>query len=182
PREGAGDARGARPMMRSTKARLALALAALGACGAALGCRPGGGERFPGAPVVLVSIDTLRSDHLPAYGYRRVAAPAIDALAKDGVLFERAWSHCPLTLPSHLTVLTGQLPGHHGVRDNVGYPFDPDRHPFLPRLFKAAGYATGGAVPSVVLRAETGLGRGFDAYDAAFHAGADDRLDTIQRP
>ena len=144
-------------------------------------CRRGSGERFPGAPVVLVSIDTLRSDHLPAYGYGRVATPAIDALAKDAVVFERAYSHVPLTLPSHLTVLTGQLPGHHGVRDNVGYPFDPDHHPFLPRAFKAAGYATGGAVSSFVLRAETGIGRGFDAYDSTMPHERDERLDTIQR-
>jgi arylsulfatase A-like enzyme/Tfp pilus assembly protein PilF len=152
------------------------------AAGAGGGNEGSGALRFPRAPVVLISIDTLRSDHLPAYGYRGVETPAIDALASDAVLFERAWSHCPLTLPSHLTVLTGQLPGHHGVRDNVGYPFDPDRHPFLPRVFKAAGYATGGAVSSFVLRAETGIGRGFDAYDSALHGGADDRLDTIQRP
>ncbi len=150
--------------------------------GATAAGESGGGERFPGAPVVLISIDTLRSDHLPAYGYAKVATPAIDGLARDGVLFERAYSHCPLTLPSHLTVLTGQLPGHHGVRDNLGYPFDVERHPFLPRVFKAAGYATGGAVSSYVLRAETGIGKGFDAYDATFHAIPDDRFDTIQRP
>jgi choline-sulfatase len=162
---------------------LLAALPLLAACG-----RGGPGEsaaaveRFPGAPVVLISIDTLRSDHLPAYGYARVATPAIDALARDAILFERAYSHVPLTLPSHLTILSGQLPGHHGVRDNVGYPFDPDRHPFLPRAFKAAGYATGGAVSSFVLRAETGIGRGFDAYDSTMRHERDERLDTIQRP
>ncbi len=172
--------RGRAPGARSA-ARLAALLAALpllAACG-----RGGGGAlRFPGAPVVLISIDTLRSDHLPAYGYRKVETPAIDALARDAVLFERAWSQVPLTLPSHLTILTGQLPGHHGVRDNVGYPFDPDRHPFLPRALKAAGYATGGAVSSFVLRAETGIGRGFDAYDSTMRPDGEARLDTIQRP
>jgi len=63
-----------------------------------------------GAPVILISIDTLRADHLPVYGYRGVRTPAIDALRRDGILFENAYSHCPMTLPSHLSVLTGLLP------------------------------------------------------------------------
>src|SRR5947209_19489381 len=90
----------------------------------ALGCRPHGEGSvgpFPGAPILVISIDTLRSDHLPAYGYKGVETPAIDALAKDSILYERAYSHIPLTLPSHATLLTGQLPGENGVRDNVGY-------------------------------------------------------------
>ena len=53
-------------------------------------------------PVILISVDTLRSDHLPAYGYEGVETPAIDGLRKDGVLFERAYSHVPLTLPAHV--------------------------------------------------------------------------------
>ena len=71
----------------------------------------------PGAPVILISIDTLRSDRLPAYGYAEVRTPAIDSLIDDAVLFERAYSHYPLTLPSHVSVLTGLLPDRHGVRD-----------------------------------------------------------------
>src|SRR6185436_382474 len=72
-----------------------------------------------GAPIVLISIDPLRSDHLPAYGYRGVATPAIDALRRDSILFERAFSHAPLTLPSHVSLLTGLVPSEHGVRDNL---------------------------------------------------------------
>src|SRR5689334_18229153 len=72
-------------------------------------------------PVILISIDTLRSDHLPAYGYRGVATPNIDALRADSILYERAYSHCPLTLPSHATILTGRLPADNGLRDNVGF-------------------------------------------------------------
>jgi hypothetical protein len=62
---------------------------------------------FPGAPVVLISIDTLRSDRLPAYGYGGVETPHLDRLRRDAILFESAWSPCPMTLPSHVTMLTG---------------------------------------------------------------------------
>ncbi|HKH49497.1 MAG TPA: sulfatase-like hydrolase/transferase [Thermoanaerobaculia bacterium] len=120
---------------------------------------------FPGAPIIVISIDTLRSDHLPAYGYKGVATPAIDAFRRDAILFERAYSHTPLTLPSHVSLLTGLLPNHHGVRDNIGYLFDPARHPHLPRLLKTAGYATGAAVSAFVLRGDTGLGKDFDLYE-----------------
>ncbi len=65
---------------------------------------------FPKAPVILISIDTLRADHLPAYGDSKVATPNIDALRSDGLLFENAYSHCPMTLPSHVSMLTGLLP------------------------------------------------------------------------
>src|SRR3982751_5473489 len=62
---------------------------------------------FPGAPVIVISIDTLRADHLPLYGYSHVATPNIDALAHDSVVFDYAVSQCPLTLPSHVSLLTG---------------------------------------------------------------------------
>ncbi len=149
------------------------------------GCRGRGGETatsFPRAPIVLISIDTLRSDHLPAYGYRGVETPAIDALAKDGILYERAYSHIPLTLPSHLSILTGLLPADHGVRDNVGYRFHAERVPYLPRLLKAAGYKTGGAVSAYVLRAETGIAQGFDFYEGAIELRMSETLGRSQRP
>ncbi len=120
---------------------------------------------FPGAPLVLVSIDTLRSDHLPAYGYRRVATPAIDALRRDALLFERAYCHYPMTLPSHVALLSGELPPVNGVRDNSGFPFDSARHTFLPRLLKRAGYDTAAVVSAAVLASSTGLAGGFDLYD-----------------
>src|SRR5689334_13557171 len=75
-------------------------------------------------PVILISIDTLRSDHLPAYGYKGVETPNIDALRADSILYERAYSHVPLTLPSHVSILTGMLPSAHGIRDNVGNRVD----------------------------------------------------------
>src|SRR5438093_8451167 len=115
-------------------------------------------------PVILISIDTLRSDHLPAYGYRDVDTPNIDALRTDAILFQRAYSHVPLTLPSHTTMFTGSLPAQNGVRDNLGFRLGPSV-PTLPELLKKNGYATAAAVSAFVLRRETGIARGFDEYD-----------------
>ena len=104
--------------------------------------------KAPYAPVILISIDTLRSDHLPAYGYRGVETPNIDAFRRDGILFRNAYSHCPMTLPSHVSILTGLLPTQHGVRDNQGFHFDAAKHPTVASLLRAHGYATGAAVSS----------------------------------
>ncbi|MGZ7031189.1 MAG: sulfatase-like hydrolase/transferase [Thermoanaerobaculia bacterium] len=120
---------------------------------------------FPAAPVILISIDTLRADHLPAYGYKAVATPALDALAADGVVFEHVYSQCPLTLPSHVTTLTGLLPTTHGVRNNLGFRYDAARFVSLPQTLHHHGYVTGGAVSSYVLRGDTGLRSAFDWYD-----------------
>ncbi|HET7436947.1 MAG TPA: sulfatase-like hydrolase/transferase, partial [Thermoanaerobaculia bacterium] len=79
---------------------------------------------FENAPVIVISIDTLRADHLPAYGYNGVQTPAIDALRKDSILFTNAYSHVPLTLPSHVSMLTGLLPPENKVRNNIGYQLD----------------------------------------------------------
>ena len=77
-----------------------LAAAALACALLSAGCRrEPKAATFSGAPVVLVSVDTLRSDHLPAYGYAGVETPALDALRKDSILFTHAFSHVPLTLP-----------------------------------------------------------------------------------
>ena len=117
-------------------------------------------------PILLVSIDTLRSDRLPAYGYRSGATPALDRLARDGVLYERAYAQVPLTLPSHATLLTGLLPPAHGARDNVGFALAAGTGVTLAERLARLGYATGGAVSTFVLRPESGLGRGFERYDA----------------
>src|SRR5438067_1999359 len=127
---------------------------------------------FQNAPVILISVDTLRSDHLPAYGYRGVQTPNIDALRSDSILFERAYSHCPMTLPSHLSILTGLLPTEHGVRNNIGYRFDNTRYRTLQKVLRDHGYRTGAAVSSYVLRGETGISGGFDFYDDAIPVAA----------
>jgi arylsulfatase A-like enzyme/predicted Zn-dependent protease len=115
-------------------------------------------------PIVVVSIDTLRADHLPAYGYTKVKTPALDALAADGVVFERAYSHAPQTLPAHVALLSGQLPFETGVRDNVGFAVKPGAR-LLPQMLRDRGFATGGVVSAYVLRKDTGIGQGFDFFD-----------------
>lgn len=138
--------------------------------------------RFPDAPVVLISVDTLRSDRLPMYGYGKVATPALDAFRKDAVLFERAYSHVPLTLPSHTSLFTGLEPGTHGVLDNSGYRL-PAGDPTLAELLKRAGYATGGAVSAAVLAGRSGIGRGFDVWEDRVEAkGPVSMLDFVERP
>lgn len=139
------------------------------------------GARFRGAPVILISIDTLRSDHLPLYGYRGVETPALDALAHDGVVFDEAWSHCPMTLPSHVSMLTGELPTTHGVRNNLGFRYSAAAHPSLPQRLQQIGYATGAAVSSYVLRGETGLRDAFQFYDDAVDPEPGGRFREYQR-
>lgn len=134
---------------------------------AAPGCgKRGGSARYPNAPVVIVSIDTLRSDHLPVYGYRNVETPGIDAFRREAILYERAYAHVPLTLPSHATLFTGLLPAGHGIHDNLGYTLAPSAGTLASRL-KQAGYRTGGAVSAVVLSHLSGISRGFDFWDDA---------------
>jgi arylsulfatase A-like enzyme/tetratricopeptide (TPR) repeat protein len=132
-------------------------------CGA--GCR-GASQRFafPGAPIVVISVDTLRADRLPAYGYAKVETPAIDALRQQSVLFENAYSHVPLTLPSHAALFTGLLPPANGVRDNLGYRLGQAPET-MAAFFGKSGYATGGAVSSLVLAGTTGIGRGFSKWE-----------------
>ena len=117
-----------------------------------------------GAPVVVISVDTLRADHLPAYGYTHVDTPHLDALRKDSVLFANAYSHVPLTLPSHVSIFTGLLPPQNGVRDNLGYALGA-APATIATVLKAGGYATGGAVSSIVLSHATGVSRGFDFWE-----------------
>jgi arylsulfatase A-like enzyme/Flp pilus assembly protein TadD len=164
------------PLRLLLPALLAASLSAVGACS-----RPQP-TIFPQAPIVLISIDTLRSDRLPDYGYRGVATPAISRLRRDGILFERAYAHVPLTLPSHLSMFTGLLPPEHGVRDNMGYRFDAGRHGYLPSLLKEAGYRTGGAVSAYVLRGETGFAEGFEFYEAEIPMRSVEVFGDNQRP
>jgi len=141
---------------------LCLAAAVSSACGRGSGAgRP---ETFPGAPVILISVDTLRSDHLPFYGYKGVETSALSALRNDSILFEKAYAHVPLTLPSHASVFTGRVPAEHGIHDNLGYHLRRDI-PTLAELLNKGGYATGGAISCYVLKGDSGVGRGFDFYD-----------------
>lgn len=115
-------------------------------------------------PIILISIDTLRADRLPAYGYAALDTPAIDTLAGDAILFERAYSHSPQTLPAHASILTGKLPFEHAVRDNLGFALGADET-LLQDLLAVREYTSAAVVSSYVLREGVGLARGFDVYD-----------------
>ena len=146
----------------------------IGAGFAAWLARYSGARSSSNGPVILVVIDTLRADRLPVYGYTAGRAPVLTAFAREAVVFDRAYAHAPQTLPSHASMFTGRLPFEHKVRDNLGFTLS-DGTATLASMFKAAGYATGGFVSAYVLRPETGIGHGFDVYDARFPAMAADR-------
>ncbi|PYX56382.1 MAG: hypothetical protein DMG76_14950 [Acidobacteria bacterium] len=117
--------------------------------------------------VILITLDTVRADHLGCYGNKNIETPTLDALGRDGVVFERAFSQVPLTWPSHAAILTGMYPFQNGVQDFTGQPLDP-RIRSAAQAFKQHGYATGAVVSAFVLDRSWGLARGFDFYDDAF--------------
>jgi arylsulfatase A-like enzyme len=123
------------------------------------------------ADLVLISVDTLRPDAL-GWVAGRNATPAIDALARGGVRFPAAVSPVPLTLPAHVSLMTGVLPRRHGVRDN-GQVLGP-APATLAEVLRARGYATAAFVSGYTLRAPFGLDRGFELYDDALPAGDED--------
>lgn len=118
----------------------------------------------PSGPVVVISIDSLRADRLGAYGYRRARTPYIDALAAHGIVFDRAYSHSPLTVPAHVSLLSGRLPLETGVRDDEGAML-PAKMPLLPALLHRRGFKTAGIVSSALLGRQTGLPAAFDFFD-----------------
>ncbi len=144
-----------------------LAVAAVLALGAwaVLRGRWGAAPSAADGPIILISIDTLRADHLPAYGYTHVRTPNIDALASEAAVFEQAYSHSPQTLPAHTSILSGQLPFDHGVRDNIGFTVKPGQW-FIQRALHERGWPTGGFVSAYVLRSATGINQGFDTFDS----------------
>ncbi len=118
----------------------------------------------PGQPdVILVSIDTLRADHLGAYGHVRDTSPFMDELAKDGVRFSFARSASPWTLPSHTTMLSGQLPMTHKVIED-SLQLD-QAVPVLPERMQSAGYTTAAFVSTFYVSSQFGFDRGFDHFD-----------------
>lgn len=119
--------------------------------------------------VILITVDTLRADHVGCYGAKDVHTPTIDALAREGLQYDWALSQVPLTLPSHAVILTGTYPFQNGVRDFTDPPLAPEFRS-VAQAFHSAGYATGAVVSSFILDRSFGLARGFDFYDDAFSA------------
>jgi arylsulfatase A-like enzyme/Tfp pilus assembly protein PilF len=151
-----------------------LAVLAVAAALLAAACRP---SRSPAPPssVVLITIDTLRADHVNA-----TLTPSLDTLERDAVVFDQAITVAPLTLPAHASLLTGLYPTRHGVRDNEVFTLAADV-PTYPELLKQRGYATAAFVSAVVLDHRYGLNRGFDVYDDAIDGPERTAVETVTR-
>jgi arylsulfatase A-like enzyme len=132
-----------------------------------LACTSSAPDIAAGSPikpdVILVSIDTLRADHLSSYGYERATSPFLDSLAASGTRFNHARSNSPWTLPAHVTMLTGQLPVTHQVTDDH-LSLDPTVR-VLPEAMAEAGYATGASVATLYVSRKFGFDRGFGFFD-----------------
>jgi choline-sulfatase len=116
--------------------------------------------------LLLVTFDTTRADRIGAYGYGPAETPNLDRLAADGVLFENAIAPAPITLPSHVSLLTGVYPLAHGVRDNGVFTLGPEAT-LLSEVLHGQGWRTGAFVASFVLDARFGLDQGFEVYRGA---------------
>ena len=127
-----------------------------------LACAPAPPPRPPPS-VLLVTLDTTRADALGSYGGEPGLTPHLDRLAAEGVVFEEAIATAPLTAPAHASMLTGQYPFDHGVRNNLHYVLD-DGVPTLAEAFAAEGWSTAAFVSASVLDARIGLARGFEHY------------------
>ena len=155
------------------RSRFAVALALCLLCSCA---GPRDDDRAPGVAgrleqrpsIVVVTIDTLRADHVHAYGYHRETTPHLDALAAEGVLFERAYATMATTLPSHVSLFSGVFPHQHGVTENRWR-----RQPFgkegglrsAVQLLDEDGYTTAAFVSAAPVKQVTGIGAGFDVYE-----------------
>src|SRR5262245_1777708 len=144
-------------------------------------CRNGTEDR---PDLVLILVDTLRADHLHAYGYPRETSPALDSLAARGVLFEQAISAAPWTLPASMSILTGRLPSHHRL-ENDGMKLSSGI-PTLPEVLRDSGYATRGVVSHIYVGRPFGFERGFEEFedfglskDYRFEAGLEPRAAAV---
>jgi tetratricopeptide (TPR) repeat protein len=129
---------------------------------------------------VLISVDGLHPEELLAYGGATSLSPAIDAVSADAVVFERAYAHSPLTLPAHASILAGQLPFEHGVRDEAGFALSDDARS-LAELLRSRGFETGAAVSSFLLRPESGVAQGFSFFDAELSAEPGQDTPVVER-
>jgi tetratricopeptide (TPR) repeat protein len=131
-------------------------------------------------PIVLISVDGIPTTALPAYGAQRTDTPAIDMLASEAVVFDRAYAHTLQMLPAHASLLTGQLPFEHGVRDEAGFALKRDAQT-LAELLRNRGFTTGAAVSSFLLRPASGISQGFTFYDAELPATIPDAPPALER-
>ena len=130
--------------------------------------------------VLLISIDTIRPDRLGCYSTKYLRTPHIEALAARGVVFERAFAHTPLTLPSHTNILLGITPPFHGVRDNSKFRVREDFISLAEHL-NEKGYSTGAFVGAFPLDSRFGLDQGFDVYDESYPSSSGTLLSFPER-
>lgn len=133
--------------------------------------------------LLLVTIDTLRADHIGAYGYKAASTPNLDRLAAEGTRFAAAYSAVPITLPSHATIMTGTFPMMHGLHDFSDNRLNQSQ-PTMAGILRGHGYATGAVVASAVLDSRFGLNSGFDFYYDHFDFSRllETNLDAMERP
>src|SRR5438874_3562236 len=136
--------------------------------------------------IIVITVDTTRADRMGFLGSKRGLTPNLDAVARQGIVFERAYSQAPLTPVSHATIFTGTYPQFHTVTD-FGHPL-PELLPFVPEILKKSGYHTAAFVASLILDPKAnmapGFDRGFDFFDAGFRAKRsrdESRYDTLER-
>ncbi len=153
---------------------------------ALLACRPAPSPPPPPPDVVLVVVDTLRADHLALYGHGRATSPSLDALAADGVVYDRALAHAGWTLPSMASILTGRYPSEHQATrdpdDVLRFNRLDEQLPTLASLLAERGYRTAAWVNNTYMAPEFALDKGFEIYDyegsGAF--GGRDALATVE--
>ncbi len=127
--------------------------------------------------IVFITLDTVRADHLHCYGYAKIKTPTIDALAKNGVLFEKAVAQAPLTLPSHASMFTGTNPNVHHVRDTGGFVLQPSSVT-MAAILQRHGWNTAAFISAFVLKREFGFNQGFSLYDDRMPGGANGEAAT----
>ncbi len=163
---------------RRGRALIALALAAAALAAAYAWLRPAVAlwrlrRLLPRCNVILLTLDTLRADHLSCYDPRFVPTPNLDRLAAEGARFETCISQTPLTLPAHVTILSGTYPLYHQVRDNGGF-LVPEKLELVSETLQRRGFATSGFVAAYVLHSKWGINQGFsrfaDDFDVAGRA------------
>src|SRR5437899_940051 len=136
--------------------------------------------------IVFITVDTTRADRMGFLGNTHGLTPNLDVLARQGVVFERAYSQAPLTPVSHATIFTGTYPQFHTVTD-FGHPL-PALLPYLPDILQKSGYHTAAFIGSIILDPNAAMGPGFDRgysfFDAGFHSKrerGESRYDTVER-
>ncbi len=145
-------------------------LALVCAAGVILSTRSGVASLDEAAPhpnLLLITLDTVRADHLGAYGWSTAATPVLDEMAREGVRFADATTQSPLTAPAHAALLTGVYPGRFNLRDNAASRL-PEEAVTLAERLKAAGYSTGAFIGAFILDRAFGFAQGFDTFDSKF--------------